>query len=135
MRGDLLPSTVPLLTYIEFLILTSLLIEDNHGLGLIQSILDRTNGEVFLSPGTLYAALKRLYKQKWIVESKRVLPNADGNQERRRYYTLTSQGRDMIVGELNRMEMVVNQTHELLDQADRHFRYQSLHPLSASIKT
>jgi DNA-binding PadR family transcriptional regulator len=135
MRGNPPPSAVPLLTYIELYILSALLLGDNHGLGLIQSILDRTNGQLFLSPGTLYAALKRLYKSNWIKESEYAPPHADGNQERRRYYRLTSKGKAMIILELNRMETVAHEIHEILEQVQHHYNHQALHPISSPTKT
>jgi DNA-binding PadR family transcriptional regulator len=120
---------------VELYILSSLLIADNHGLGLIRSILERTQGQLFLSPGTLYAALKRLHKNKWIEESTYALPHADGNQERRQYHRLTREGRDIIILERNRMETVTHEIREILDRTQQRYNHQALHPISSSTQT
>lgn len=109
-------SGAPLVTYIEFLILTSLLIAENHGLGLIKCIFDRTGGETLLSPGTLYAALKRMLRARWIKESSQVFVAIDGNQERRRHYELTSEGLEMIIKERNRAHDLVKRTDDILKE-------------------
>ncbi len=43
-----------------FHILMALADEDRHGYGIIQEVLSRTNGEVRLSPGTLYRSIQRM---------------------------------------------------------------------------
>ncbi len=42
--------------------------EDRHGYGIIQEVLSRTNGEVRLSPGTLYRSIQRMLEDDVIVE-------------------------------------------------------------------
>lgn len=70
-------------TPIELNILISLLAEPRHGLGIIQEIAERTENEMFLSPGTLYSALKRMDKSGWIQQVEGGIEPADGNAERR----------------------------------------------------
>ncbi|MBV9887799.1 MAG: helix-turn-helix transcriptional regulator, partial [Acidobacteria bacterium] len=66
----------------------------------------RTSGEVKLSTGTLYGIIKRLLNDGLIVE-RRERPSAANDDERRRYYRLTSAGRDVAAAEAERLEKVV----------------------------
>jgi DNA-binding PadR family transcriptional regulator len=107
---------LPRLTPIEFNILIALLRSDQHGLGLIQDIAARTDQEIFLSPGTLYSALKRMYKDGWIEQSEEAPPANDGNSERRRYYRLSQPGYEILTEEVARMERIARETRALLEQ-------------------
>ncbi len=51
-----------------FHILMALADEDRHGYAIIQEVLARTNGEVRLSPGTLYRSIQRMLDDDLIVE-------------------------------------------------------------------
>lgn len=84
-----------------FHILLSLVDDDLHGYAIIQDVADRTHGEVRLTASTLYAAIKRLLDSGWIEETRR-RPRDD--DPRRRYYHLTSQGRDVARAEAMRLE-------------------------------
>lgn len=116
MKHSFCSGKAPLVTYIEFLILTSLLIAENSGIDLIKVIFDRTAGETLLSPGTLYAALKRMLRSKWITETNNMFVDTDGRPERKRYYRLTPTGREMIIKENNRARALVAETDELIEQ-------------------
>ncbi|MBK9945496.1 MAG: helix-turn-helix transcriptional regulator [Kouleothrix sp.] len=105
---------VPATTPIELNILISLLAEPRHGLGIIQEIAERTENEMFLSPGTLYSALKRMDKSGWIQQVEGGIEPADGNAERRTYHALTRAGQRMIINELDRMERFVIETRDLI---------------------
>jgi DNA-binding PadR family transcriptional regulator len=65
-----------------FHILLALADQDLHGYAIVQDVAARTDGEVRLTASTLYAALKRLLDDGWIVE----LDKADDDDPRRRYY-------------------------------------------------
>jgi DNA-binding PadR family transcriptional regulator len=75
-----------------FHILMALADEDRHGYAIIQEIAARTNGDVRVSPGTLYRSIQRMIDQDLIVEvHERPAPELD--DERRRYYRLTPFGK------------------------------------------
>ncbi len=107
---------IPEVTYIELHILVELCYRNLHGLGFIQAIAERTNDEIFLSPGTLYTALKRLYKNGLIsgVEVDFSNENVDGNALQRRYYEITPRGRSAIASELQRMGNLCQLAHNAL---------------------
>jgi len=84
-----------------FHILIALADRDLHGYAIMQDVATRTNGNMRLSPGTLYGSIKRLLEQGLIVELE-----AD---DRRRYYRLTSEGRRAVQNEANRLVKLVDQ--------------------------
>jgi DNA-binding PadR family transcriptional regulator len=89
-----------------FHILMALADEDRHGYGIIQEVLARTNNEVRLSPGTLYRSIQRMLDDDLIVEiSERPAPELD--DERRRYYRITTYGRSVARAEANRLHELV----------------------------
>jgi DNA-binding PadR family transcriptional regulator len=89
-----------------FHVLLSLADQEQHGYGIMQEVLERTEGKVRLWPATLYGALKRLIDQDLIVESDR-RPPSDVDDARRRYYRLTRLGRRVLAAESERLEDLV----------------------------
>ena len=87
-------------------ILLALAQGEKHGYAIMQQVAQETNGQVRLGPGTLYGAIKRLRTAGLIVESKR-RPSPETDDERRRYYRLTSLGREVLLAELDRLASVV----------------------------
>jgi DNA-binding PadR family transcriptional regulator len=89
-----------------FHVLLSLRDEDQHGYGIMQAVLERTDGQVRLWPATLYGTLKRLIDANLIEESdERPAPEAD--DARRRYYRLTSLGGQVLDAEIDRLRRLV----------------------------
>lgn len=84
-------SFLPLRT-VEFHILLALAPGARHGYGILQDTLRRTEGELLLEPGTLYRALRRLLAGGLVEEGEPDSGEADREDERRRYYHLTSLG-------------------------------------------
>jgi DNA-binding PadR family transcriptional regulator len=89
-----------------FHVLLSLADGDRHGYGIIQDVSAATGGTVVLRTGTLYNILKRLLEERWIAESDERGSPAD-DDERRRYYGLTSVGRRALQTEAQRLEETV----------------------------
>jgi DNA-binding PadR family transcriptional regulator len=99
------PESNPPLTPAMFHVLLALAGDDLHGYAILKEVELRTSGEVKLSTGTLYGIIKRLLNDGLIVE-RRERPSAH-DDERRRYYRLTSQGREVAASEAARLEKVV----------------------------
>jgi len=78
-----------------FHILLSLADGDAHGYAIMREVEARTDGSLVLGPGSLYWAIGRLEKAGLIVESDR-RPKAEDDDERRRYYRLTREGRSVL---------------------------------------
>jgi len=94
------------LTPAMFHVLLALAGDDLHGYAILKEVELRTSGKVRLSTGTLYGIIKRLLNDGLIVEL-RSRP-ADSDDERRRYYRLTPQGRQVAAGEAERMDEVLS---------------------------
>jgi DNA-binding PadR family transcriptional regulator len=89
-----------------FHILLSLAGAEQHGYGIMQEVLERTNGAVRLWPATLYGSLKRLIADGLIEESDE-RPVAKLDDARRRYYRLTRLGRTVLGLECERLQEMV----------------------------
>ncbi len=93
---------------VTFQILVSLAGQDLHGYGIMQDVLQRTGGKMKLSPGTLYAAVRRMLEDGLLVEIDE-RPDPEEDDERRRYYRLTRLGRDVASAEAARLSALVRQ--------------------------
>lgn len=93
----------PTLSRDTFHILVALADRDRHGYSIMQDVAERTQGQVKLSPSTLYSAIKRLLETGWIQELEE-RPDPQHDDERRRYYRLTQSGRDAAAEEASRLE-------------------------------
>ena len=90
-----------------FHILVALADSDRHGYSIMQEISERTNGQVKLSPSTLYSAIKRLLEEGLIAELKE-RPDPAHDDERRRYYGLTKAGKRAAVEEARQLEKLLS---------------------------
>src|ERR1700730_14549645 len=94
------------LTPAMFNVLLALADSDKHGYAILKEVTEQTAGEVQLSTGTLYGIIKRLLADGLIVELRK-RPAAAEDDQRRRYYRLTSEGRALAVAEARRMEKLL----------------------------
>ena len=89
-----------------FHIMLSLAGGEQHGYGIMQEVLTRTEGKVRLWPATLYGTIKRLIEAELIEESdERPAPELD--DARRRYYRLTPLGKRALSAECERLQELV----------------------------
>jgi DNA-binding PadR family transcriptional regulator len=98
---DLLP-----LQAATFHILMALADEDRHGYAIIQEIATRTDGVIRLSAGTLYRSLQRMLEQ-GLIEETEDRPAPDEDDERRRYYRITTFGETVARAEARRLQELV----------------------------
>ena len=96
-----LPLTPPMLHT-----LVALADGEKHGYAILKEITRRTDGDVHLSAGTLYALVRRATADGLIVESDE-RPDISLDDERRRYYRLTPLGRRVVAAEIARLESIV----------------------------
>jgi DNA-binding PadR family transcriptional regulator len=99
---DLLPLTPPV-----FHILLALADEERHGYGIMQDVARQTNDSLQLGPGTLYGCLKRMLAA-GLVEESEERPDPELDDERRRYYRMTSLGRSTVKAEVRRLAGAVS---------------------------
>src|SRR5271156_276629 len=102
-REDSRKETQEPLTPALFHVLLALADGEKHGYAILKEVALRTDGKVRLSAGTLYGIIKRLNEEGWIAESSN-RPAAGLDDERRRYYRLTEDGRRVEVIEARRLE-------------------------------
>src|ERR1700741_5655452 len=95
------------LTPAMFHVLLALAGDDLHGYAILKEGELRTSGKVRLSTGTLYGIIKRLLADGLIAE-RRSRPSEPQDDERRRYYRLTPQGRQVAAAEAERMDEVLS---------------------------
>jgi DNA-binding PadR family transcriptional regulator len=89
-----------------FHILIALAREDRHGYAIMQDVEQRTDGALRLSAATLYRSIQRMLDQGLIRETRdRPVPELD--DERRRYYRITSLGETIARAEARRMNEMV----------------------------
>jgi DNA-binding PadR family transcriptional regulator len=96
------------LTPAMFQVLVALADGEKHGYAIIKEVARRTDGKVVLRAGTLYTAIKRFVVDGLIAESDE-RPDPALDDERRRYYRLTDQGRAVATAEAERLTETVAQ--------------------------
>lgn len=90
----------------DFLVLLMLAGGERHGYGIMQDVLEHTDGHTELEAGSLYRTIKRLGQAKLLEESAR-RPADASDDERRRYYRLTPFGRRVVAAEAARLRALV----------------------------
>ena len=89
-----------------FHILMALASDDRHGYAIIQDVAQRTNNSLRLGAGTLYRSLHRMLEQGLVVELDE-RPDPSNDDERRRYYRITSFGAAVAKAEARRLTELV----------------------------
>ena len=92
------------LRQVEFHILLSLASGERHGYGIIQDI--EARGETSVPDvGTMYRALARM-AEAGLIEAATRRPAPDRGDERRNYYRITGEGRQVARAEAQRLELL-----------------------------
>jgi DNA-binding PadR family transcriptional regulator len=99
---DMLP-----LTPAVFHILLALADGEKHGYGIMQEVAAITDGEVRMGPGTLYGTLKRMLES-GLIEETDERPDPALDDERRRYYRITSFGERVAQAEAARLAALLS---------------------------
>jgi len=76
----------------------------NHGYGIVQRVEKMTDGEIRLSPGTMYGSLSKMEKDGLIVFVR--------EEEKRKIYQITELGRQVLDLELKRIERLYRNAQE-----------------------
>ena len=79
---------------------------ERHGYALKREILRRTDGKLDLGAGALYGSIARMV-ERGLVEESEARPDLHLDDERRRYYRITSLGRRVAQAEAQRMRDLV----------------------------
>jgi DNA-binding PadR family transcriptional regulator len=105
---EYLPLTSPM-----FQILLALADGEKHGYAILKEVARRTEGTVTLSAGTLYGLIRRFEQNGLIVECDE-RPDAALDDERRRYYRLSNDGRAVAMAEMRRLSSTLEQARAKL---------------------
>jgi DNA-binding PadR family transcriptional regulator len=109
LRANARPADFGQVTPVEFEILLSLAEGDRHGYAIMQEVSERSEGAVTVRPGTLYRAISRLLEAGLVAEVSRAASRGRGaDDERRRYYSLTTLGRRVAAIEARRLARQVS---------------------------
>ena len=81
---------------LDLLILRTLVVKPNHGLGIARRIHDITRGTFDVKPGSLFPALHRLEEKGWLASEW----GESENRRRAKFYRLTRAGRKQIENEV-----------------------------------
>lgn len=76
----------------------------NHGYGIVQKVENMTEGEIRLSPGTMYGSLSKMEKDGLIQFIR--------EEEKRKIYTITELGREVLQLELKRIKRLYRNAQE-----------------------
>lgn len=96
---------VPLTPAIHHILL-ALADEERHGYGIMLEVARLTDGGTRMGPGTLYGTLKRLL-QSGLIEQAEERPDPSLDDERRRYYRITSLGSRVLQAETTRISLLL----------------------------
>ena len=94
------------LTPAVFHILLALADGEKHGYAIMKDVEAQTSGQLKMGPGTLYGSIKRMLAGGLIAETDE-RPDMALDDERRRYYHLTTQGQAVVAAESRRLALAV----------------------------
>ena len=77
----------------------------NHGYGVVQTVKEITNGEIVLAPGTMYGSLSKMEKDKLIKFVR--------DEDKRKIYSITELGTEVLNLEMNRIERLYKNMKEM----------------------
>ena len=89
-----------------FHILLALAAGEMHGYAIMHEVAILSDGQVTMGPGTLYGSIKKMLAGGLIEESAR-RPDPRLDDERRRYYRITDEGRRLLGAEAERLSRLV----------------------------
>ncbi len=78
--------------------------QPNHGYGIVQRVEQMTDGEIRLTPGTMYGSLSKMEKDELISFVR--------EEEKRKIYQITELGRQVLELELKRIERLYRNSRE-----------------------
>jgi DNA-binding PadR family transcriptional regulator len=90
----------------DYHILLVLLEGECHGYRIAKEIRQQTGGQIRLEAGNLHRTIQKLIRQ-GLVEPTEQRPAPESDDERRRYFTITSLGRRVLAADTARMKALV----------------------------
>jgi len=109
MSQDNIQRYLPLTEATYYILLT--LREPLHGYAVMQRIQEMSHGMVEIGPGTLYGAFTNLEKEGLIEMVK--------HENRRKSYLLTPKGKQTLLAQIERLQIMAHLGKEVLDQISK----------------
>jgi DNA-binding PadR family transcriptional regulator len=100
------PEAILPLTPAVFHILLALADGEKHGYAIMKEVGQRSEGSVRMGPGTLYGSIRRMLTS-GLIEATDERPDPELDDERRRYYRLTSFGLRVARAEARRLDQLL----------------------------
>ena len=97
----------PTLLDAEFHILLVLASDEQHGYAIMKTINEHPDISYFLGPATLYRTIRRLLERS-LIEEVGDRPDPENDDERRRYYKLSTDGHKVMLSETERLSKLVS---------------------------
>jgi DNA-binding PadR family transcriptional regulator len=91
--------------HIDMLVLSLISKRDMYGYEIAKKVRIESSGAFELKEGTLYLALKRIEKQKWVIS---YWGNEQGPGGRRKYYQITDNGKNELEQKVREWEFIKN---------------------------
>jgi transcriptional regulator len=101
---------------LDLLVLETLRWGPQHGYSIAQAIQANSSDVLQVDTGSLYPALHRLEKRKWIAATWKL----SANKQRTRVYRLTAAGRRQLITERSRWEKLVDAMSAILAKPQEH---------------
>lgn len=79
--------------------------EPNHGYGIVQMVKEMTGGDIVLAPGTMYGSLSKMEKDGLICFIR--------EEDKRKIYSITDLGKEVLNLEMNRIERLYKNMREM----------------------
>ena len=80
--------------------------EENHGYGIVQRVKEMTGGDIVLAPGTMYGSLSKMEKDGLIRFVR--------EEEKRKIYSVTPLGEEVLNIEMKRIERLYRNMKEVI---------------------
>jgi PadR family transcriptional regulator len=100
---------------LDLMILQTLQWGQRHGYGISLAIRNRSGEILQVDTGSLYPALQRLEKQKWVASEWKI----SENRQRAKYYRLTAAGKRQLARERSRWERLTEAISGVLEPASK----------------
>jgi DNA-binding PadR family transcriptional regulator len=78
---------------------------ERHGYAILKDVQLHVGSQLRFGPGTIYGTLQRLMEAGWVEES---TPPSAGDDQRRRYYRMTRDGREALRVEVDRLGSILD---------------------------
>ncbi len=110
------PQTMLPLTHLSYHIMLAVADHDLHGYAIIKNVRDRSQRTINPGTGTFYSAIKRMLDE-GLLEDAAEPEGSRSHDSRRKFYGLTTFGRNVLLAETQRLEELLNAARSIHSKA------------------